>query len=201
MAQIDLYRGGYPKTVFPACEGQNQFRPPFPRRVAGEYGRGFFTLGFPLHPAVIEWQADQLRDAAVGDIVNLLVIPEHTLLSSVFTKVETSPELSSVHRVGGCLTGSMVGTSFEIVWQQYDNTTFAPVGAATVVTTITDGNVDSAEHAFLPDADQFVPSGHSILVGIRLVAAPTTTGATFATMAGRISVVAKVSDFQVPWII
>lgn len=199
MAQIDLYRGGYPKVLFPACSGQNEFKPPFPQRVAGEYGRGFFTLGFPLHPAVIGWQADKLEDAQPGDIVNLLVIPEHTLFHSAFLEVEVAPELSSVHRVGGCLTGSMVGVSFEVEYQLHDNTTYAPVGAPTTLMTVADAAVDSVTHMHIPEADQFVPTGQTMLVGVRLTTAPTTPGATFATMAGRISLVAKVSDYQVPW--
>lgn len=201
MAQIDLYRGGVPQTVFPACEGQNQFRPPFPHRVAGEYGRGDFTLGFALHPAVIGWQADKLLSAAVGDVVNVLVVPEHHVVASVFVENNPTPELSSVHAVGGCSADSMVGTKFEVVYQLYDNATFAPIGTATTAVTIADGNVYDAQYKAIAAAAQFVPTGQTMLVGVKLTAAPTATGASFAKMAGRLSVVAKVQDFQAPWIL
>lgn len=191
-----LYKGGTPQVVFPGCFGQNVFGPPFPTRVAGEFDRGDFTLGDVLQPASRRYQADALSTAAVGDVADMVVVPEQHSMTELF--VETDPNPSRMASVG-CAADSMNGVTFDIVGTYYDNTTFAAIGPFVAPAGFTglNANVAAAVHAF---AQVYVPTGQSLVLGVKLNSAPTNTSVTFSDMAGRIALVAKVHDFDYPWV-
>ena len=193
-----LYRGGTPQVNFPGCFGQQVFGPPFPWKVAGEYGRGDFTLGEMLQPASRPYQAAALDGAAVGDVVELVVVPEEHSLTQLFLKVEPHPPRSAGTSPVGCIRDSMNGVTFDLVGNFYDTETYALLGPWTPPANFTgiDASVDASTHAFV---QEYIPLGQVLVLGVRLLSAPTNAGITFADMGGRIVVNTKVHDFDYPW--
>lgn len=84
-----IHRGGpcIPECL-PVCEGCNETtrarHTPYPTKVAGEYHRSNFTLGWTFNPAQIEYQRRGIECApaglAVDDFVSMILVPaEHTI--------------------------------------------------------------------------------------------------------------------------
>jgi hypothetical protein len=236
MSNIQLFKGGTPQTTFPGCFGQQLFDAPFARRVAAEYARGYFTLGESLQPAFRPYQAKELHHAVVGDVAELLSIPENTLLTSLSLDVDPEPPRVLNASGVGCIADSMDGVTFTVVGTLYDTITGDVVGATGTLAgllasqnnaagvfsgseLLTSGSwayaTKSIDFTFSASSAQvyragfayvsspvtpgaFIPKGFTLVLGVQFASAPTNTNLTFADMAGRISLVVKVEDFQFP---
>lgn len=87
---INLYDGGAPQYSFPGCDNIRKWDCPLPNQIAGEYGRGDFTLGTIFQPAAISHQAaavEGLKKSDFPTVVNLLVIPQLHSMTEVFVRV------------------------------------------------------------------------------------------------------------------
>jgi hypothetical protein len=202
MTTHNLYKGGNQLLTFPYCDSQREFSLPYPERVAGEYGRGDFTLGDNIQPFYRPYQQAVMRDVKAGDLVNLLVIPGEHSMSELYVKVEPvapaiAPGCSSV----GCIANTMEGVTVDIVGSVYgvnDDALVKPPKFTLMMPGVLagiDASVEKSVHAFM---QQYVEPLTVLLIGVLFVTGPTNAGETFADLAGRITVVAKTHDFQFP---
>jgi hypothetical protein len=201
MADILLNVGGNPHVAFPACAGQQQYGCKFPTQVEAEFGqRGYFTAARVLSPATQGYQAEAFKTYVAGDFVGMFAVPEKMALTSIFTEVmPTAPR--SVHDRGiGCASATMAGVTYDVVAFLYDNETCTKGAAVALPAALAgiDANVAASYQAF---KQVYVPAGKTLMLGIELLTAPSGAGLTFSDMAGLIALVAKVEDYQYPWII
>ena len=89
MADVRIYRGGSPDVRVLMCDDDYpQFNPPiemvnykhtppYDSHADGAYGLGYFTLGMPIRPSLMDWQRRAFKDAklAVGDVIQCIQIP------------------------------------------------------------------------------------------------------------------------------
>ncbi|MGF6599792.1 hypothetical protein P3T23_004526 [Paraburkholderia sp. GAS448] len=202
MNTFNLYKGGMPVIAFPHCHSERDFRLPYPATVAGEYGRGDFTLGDNIQPAYRPYQQAVMRDVAAGDVVNLLVVPGEHSLTELFVKTEpVAPPIAPGCSTVGCNATSMEGVTFDVIGNIYgvddDALTKPPASSITMPAVFAglDASVEASVHAFM---QQYVNAGTVLILAVRFLTGPTTSGETFADLAGRITLVAKAHDFQYP---
>jgi len=203
MSTLNLYKGGRPAQVFPGCASEHDFVLPYPMTIAGEYGRGDFTLGDSIHAAYRPYQQHVMADVTPGDTVNLLAVPGEHSVTALFVKIEpVAPMLAPGCSSVGCIANSMDGVTLDVVAHLYDENddarTQPPQSALALPAGFSglDASVEQSAHAFM---QEYVPAGSVMLLGLRFLSAPVTAGVTFADLAGRISLVVKAHDYQYPW--
>ncbi|RQH06628.1 hypothetical protein [Paraburkholderia dinghuensis] len=203
MSTHNLYKGGMPLLMLPYCDSQREYRLPYPLTVAGEYGRGDFTLGDNIQPLYRPYQRAVMKDVQAGDTVNLLVVPGEHSLTELFLKVEpVAPPVTLNCSNCNCPATSMEGVTFDVTGNVYgvddDALSVAPQSSLTMPAGFSgiDASEESSVHAFL---QEYVDFGTVLMLAVRFLTAPTTSGENFGDLAGRISVVAKTHDFQFPW--
>lgn len=112
---LALYDGGMPLFKFPGYDSTRDWGTPLPKQVAGEYNRGYFTLGNILQPAALPYQRDALAKARPTDIpvdVALVVIPELHSVNQIFVSVE--PEAPAGPGCCGGANDTMEGVTFSV---------------------------------------------------------------------------------------
>lgn len=91
MSAIKLYRGGTGVEQFPFCDDNYSkfgppfagphidLSPPFDSHACAAYDHGYFTLGMPIAPTIMEWQKKAFKEklVAVGDIIECVWVPEY----------------------------------------------------------------------------------------------------------------------------
>lgn len=207
-----LLKGHTPRLVFPGCADQGQNQCPFANTVEAEFFRGYFTAARVFNPANHKDQADALANVAVGQTVGLFALPQETSLHAIMCKVyPTYPNfpkegefLNDIHApTAGCRANTVAGVTFDVVGEYYDiddgTGNCAPNGDTLTVPAALlgmDANVSGSKHAFF---QEFVPEGQVLVLGIKLLSAPSTAGVSFADLAGGIALVSKVEDYQHPF--
>lgn len=218
MSDVKLFIGGCPNPLYPNPDGRNQFREPHATRIAFEYANGEFTLGWPLQPSEVIYQRRELEDAdlAVGDHIMLYVVPQKHLLTSV---------LAQVHKADTRFAGAALKPTamlYDSATQTYtedpvldalftnmalDATSlqFAQIAASTITVpslTVTDGTGATVgttpEQTIATNGGYFVPDGKALVLSFKVTALPTDTTMTFGMMQAVVSMVAKVSGFDIP---
>lgn len=215
MSDVILYRGGTPVHQFPNCDGSSQFAPPFPHRVAYEYATGEFTLGDKVDPAQRVYQQVEFDDAnpKVGDIIQLLVVPEDHTLNSLFVAVdEADGKLAGAafapvallydRATGKYETLNILDGLFENVALDATMSAFAPIQVSqdikipqqTVGSTVIPEQTVSTNSA----APYFVARNKSLVLGYQVKSVPTDSSVSISDMTGVLTMVAKVSGFDCP---
>lgn len=103
MADVSFYRGGTPHVNYMWCEHDYAqwsppfnmpnlaLTPPYDAHVDGAYGSGlgYFTLGMPVCPRIMEWQqkAFLAKKVGVDDVIDLLVVPEDHFVTALNFKI------------------------------------------------------------------------------------------------------------------
>jgi hypothetical protein len=202
MANIFLYKGGAPVFEFPGCDARREFRLPYPERVAGEYGRGDFTLGDNLQPFYRQYQASDLDGMKPGDTAFLLCVPTEHEVTGLYVRTDPSASATTLGcGEKGCVANTMAGVTIDVTAARYkmdeDARTATPTATVSLPAAFAgiDAATEGSKHTFL---QEYVPLGEVMMLGIRFVTAPTTPNLTFSDLAGRITLVAKVHDFQYP---
>lgn len=211
---VALFEGGFPLPQFPACDNVRVWGCPLPKQVAGEYARGYFTLGHIFQPAVVPHQAGAMAKIKPGNVpvdVAMVVVPELHSVTELYLHVDpTAPTTKS----GCCGVGgnTMAGVTFEVFAKIVDS---AQCEEAESMEALIEAGEDfevpadfkgidasqrTIKHAFLDEATRaFVEEGKTLIYGIRLLTAPTGEDITFADLAGRVALVAKVGNFEFAW--
>ena len=223
------FRGGpcLPECL-PVCEGCKETtrarHTPYADRVAGEFNRGNFTLGWRFHPGEIEYQERGIVCAPnglqVGDFVSLIMVPaEHTLFD-LFVKIvpehtqyATSRSMPNTsHR-----KNNMEGFEISVAIKLFSKTGVAvtetgPTIPPDLLNLVTPpkptGNgvqLNAVRRAaMMPSSGGFfVPQGQYAEVGFTIVALPSNnpygTGPfPMELISGYVELAGKVGDYQTP---
>jgi len=185
-----------------------------PHEVAGEYGRGDFTLGVPFVPSLATRQNDQLNglnlDPAapfVPFVVWLVAVPAEHSSSACGIRVE--PDVCDTDGQIRCIPPKCgwiepTGFSFEIVRQRVDNAVLEDTGdieaaklgsPAVIGTTPLDLDSYSFERVALA---QHVAADQTMLVGVRVITPPDAGADKISALQCRITPVVKVGNFGNP---
>lgn len=179
-----------------------------PEQVAGEFGRGDFTLGVPFVPTLSTRQNKSIEAmnldpnvAFVPFTVWLVAVPEECSTDSIGLRIE--PKGSSSKGIPQCQAIDNDGFTFDVVRQKFDNAKVkagdlagAPIGTASTIGT---GGLDADAYTFTRTAmAQHVPSGQTMLIGIHILTPPDAGIDMIAAMPCRITPVVKVHDYQNP---
>lgn len=188
----------------PICDGCGQKdrakHLPYPNRVAGEYGRGDFTMSNLLSPRTIEHQrlAFVCKPVAVDDTIPMILVPEHHVLTDLFTQVMTTMQ-THIPTITNP-PSNMAGLTYDVVATVRDKETGEQESVITLDAALLeiDANVNAAKRAPVSPttAGLFVATGTVVEVGLKILTLPTSALATFDFLSGAITLVAKVSDYQ-----
>lgn len=197
MAILPLYRGGTSVLQFPVCDGSSEFGPPFPHRIAYEYTTGEFTLGDKLDPSMRTYQRAIFNDLengpAVGDEIQLLLIPQEHILTGVFVAVEKTD-------------ARMAGASVSVTTTLYDHTNNTYTKLNLLGDTVNNIPLDTETSIYVPItateanpvAPYFVQRHQTLILGFGVTAVPTDTSISLTKFAGKLKLVAKVGGFDCP---
>lgn len=109
MADARIYRGGSPDVRVRMCEDDfPQFNPPlemthkkntppYDSHADGAYGQGYFTLGMPIKPTLMDWQRRAFKEAnlGVGDVIQCIQIPIDGYATGIsFKCISSDPALA-----------------------------------------------------------------------------------------------------------
>lgn len=228
MTDYVFHRGGpcIPECL-PICEGcrestWDRHAHPLPSRVAGEYNRGHFTLGWYFNPMTVTYErrAIECVAMAVGDFVSMYVVPELHTIHDVYLSIEPEQTVYASSDMPNRMsyTNNMVGMQVSATFQLRDEdgvivtagtlpevpATLAGV-ASPPKPAVGDEQVNLYRRAAVAPADGgfFVPKGQFLVVGFTIDALPTTNP--FGTgpfpmemMSGAIAMVSHVTDYQHP---
>lgn len=211
---VVLFEGGFPTSQLPAHDAFKTWGCPLPKQIAGEYDRGYFTLGNIFQPAAIPHQAAAMKRLKPTDVpadLAMIVIPEKHSHTELFLQVDPIAPMPITGRYGP-VVNTMAGVTFD-VWAKVVDTAACEtaktmeelIGSGTDVEVPAEfKGIDASQHkvvhAFLADDQRkFIEEGKVLVYGIRLLSAPTGQDIKFEDLAGRIALVAKASNFEFPW--
>lgn len=205
MSDVYLIRGG---PCIPLClpfcgphPGDRLSHLNYPRRVAGEYDRGRFTLGNTLDLLNNGRFRNTVAqaDIKVGDFVSLVLVPEEHTYSDVFVKVDpknysASPVVFSPPRVEG--------VTFDVEYRTFNaEGTQTGGGLVEEMEGLSMDDAQSIRTSILEGAGQFVPLGKWVEFGLVIKSLPSTPNAKFEDITSLVSLVVKVDDYQAPRIL
>lgn len=219
MSDVILYRGGTPVERFASCDGRVSFAPPFPSHIAYEYATGEFTLGDKIDPVQREYQRAALTDAKpkVGDIIQLLIVPEDHTLNGLYVAVEgVDTKLSGAAFAPVALLYDRVKETHEkldILDDLFTPVTLNATESGFALVRVSkagrpaakpaEHTADSSDTAEQPvsakgAAPYFVARDKTLVLGFMVKAVPTDSAVSIADMTGVLTLVAKVSGFDCP---
>lgn len=214
MSDVYLIRGG---PCIPMClpfcgphPGDRAARIPYPTRVAGEYGRGDFTLGsyFDMLNNSRFRETVQEASVGVGDVISLLLVPEEHTVSDVFVKVY--PNNNVVAPVSWAPPRNAAGATFSVVARRYSaagvllGTLAQPAGLADLDFAPDDGGsppklIDLAiRQPIEGGAGYFVPTGSWLEFGLQIETMPSDATVKIEDLTTAVGLVVKVHDYQHP---
>lgn len=200
MSNAVLWRGGTPVLQFPQCDGSSRFQMPPPDRVAAEYGHNDYTLGMPLKPSLMVHQDNELAAAklAVGDFLELLIVPSEHIVNSIFVAVDG---------VDTQIAGAAVTLSALVYDREAKTYTELPdVAAAATAQGVTNIVLDTPSVQFVSLAKVtdgyavplFVEPKTSVILALKVASLPTDTTVDLSMMQNSVRYVAKVGGFDAP---
>lgn len=201
MSDVNLIIGGRGAPVYPNCNGQKAYTTPYPRKVAAEYARTDFTLGWPVAPGQNQYQRTSIADAEleVGDVLWVYAIPERHALNQI---------LFRVNKIDERMTGATVKPTAQLYTAPVPAVgatpavpeSYAPLAilddlfVATPLTALS----DAWAAVELTTGGYFVPRGKTVLLGFEIVALPTDTTMNFALTTAEFGLISKVGGFDMP---
>ena len=93
MADLILWNQGKLDFIVPKCSNDRPATCPMSKRVASEYGTGYFTLSNAICPYVTREKRDQtlarpLQEIKADDYIWLLLVPPEHMVLDIFVKSE-----------------------------------------------------------------------------------------------------------------
>lgn len=175
----------------------------YPTRVAGEYGRGRFTLGsfFDVLNNGNFRDAVAAADVGVGDFISLLLVPEKHTVSDVF--VEIDPEGGAYAPIRRPVKKNAAGAVFSVEFRVFnkDGSQTQVLDFGTIYNDLDAAAATTMRAAVNSGAGHFVPKGSWLEVGLKVEAMPSDTLVDWSTISTGVAVVVKVDDYQCPTII
>lgn len=228
MTDFVFLRGGpcIPECL-PICEGcrestWNRHAHPLPTKVAGEYNRDHFVLGWTLNPLSITYErrAFECTPVVAGDFVAMYAVPELHTIHDVYLAIE--PEQTTYHTsdMPGRMhyPNNMVGLQVSLTFQLRDSEGVIDAAATlpAVPATLNDvasppkpavgqPQVNLYRRAAVSAADGgfFVPKDRTLIVGLTIDTLPTVnpygSGAfPMEMMSGAIKLASRLNGYEVP---
>lgn len=244
MANISLYRGGTPvvnfmwsKSDFPqytppfrqthlgttselfADERPLAETPPYDSHADGAYNLGNFVIGLPFAPRVrgqiAQRKALQAQDLAVGDVLQMIWLPEDHVATYLNLKSITVDSNMAGATVALCVQDAVPdadgnftyteNTDFDTaVTTQVGSNSFsvdAPFNAFVSLFTVSNGYaVPMYTTPYLPAADSSSSATYPTykVFGLKILSLPTDTNVTFADMLSAIYMSVRMEAFECP---
>lgn len=192
MSVIRLYRGGDPIVTFPNCDGSAIWDCPSAHRIDAVYHRGHFTATAILNPVpdarTMHAQyrdAKMLATAAVGDIVEMFVIPPRHKITDVAVEV-------GVHLNSGTYAAA-AGFTFDVVVRHYLTAGACDPASTETLFAAVPGDSERwecAEYVHVTNTEE------RAVVSIVIKTLPTTPGYTLADMQNYVALAVSCIDFD-----
>lgn len=170
---------------------------PYPRQIAGEYDRGFFTLSSILDFQNNERQAHQLGDQVkVGDFISLMLVPQIHTLKDLF--VRFYPDTIQYAPIQFTNLRNAAGASVDVEARLYNDkgvlqsTVTLPAAFAGLA-------MDQPiiqRSAIASGAGYFVPKDQYMEIGLVVKALPSGAGVLFSQLTTAVALVAKVDNYD-----
>lgn len=205
MADVYVIKGG---PCIPLClpfcgttPADRASRLPYPRRVAGEFDRGRFTLSNVLDLLNNELYRKAIEDAnlQVNDFISMILIPELHTFQEIY--VDVDPDNRVVAPVVWTPKQNAAGVTFDVAARLFDkngaqqSTVTLPAG----FTGISAATRSASRAAINTGQGSFVPLDRWLEIGLVVKTLPTDTTVKMQDITSRIALVAKVDDYQYPF--
>lgn len=187
MSIINLARGGQPLTAFPKFDSALDTTTPLANTVGGVFDTGRHTMSFTYNPHLMASQMDMLKrePVRVGDVIDLLVIPNESVINNLFFAVRV-PDVGQI--------GATVMPGLWLV---------SPSGARTPLTgtgipTFSDIALTVGSNVYKNfDKPYMVPTGHHVIVSMTVTGLPTPTGVFFEDADVKIQLASHVDTLDI----
>lgn len=185
MSDASIYKGGRAVLNYMFCEGDYpQYTPPFGNtniegtppydaHACGAYNLGYFTIGMPIRPSLMKWQANALAAAnlQVGDIIRCIVIPADHYVRAFNIKCVQEDErmigatvMPTAQLVTKDANGNFVWAEITDVEDAYTNAGYSAVPL---------DEVSNAAVFFPGEKPLYVEPDTAVVIGLRVESLPT----------------------------